>query len=164
MSDFSPIDRPELPAFGILADLADDDRAMLCSYGGFRFLQPGDAVIGQGEPQDTLYIVLSGELHAKRIFQGREMLLGTIRQGESFGEMSIFDPSPASARVVAMTPAQLWRIDRQSLREFFTAYPEPSVTLCSSIAAILSRRVRFLMQKLESKVEYEDILAELGTN
>jgi CRP-like cAMP-binding protein len=164
MNERSPIDRPELPAFGILADLADEDRALLCSYGGFCFLQPGETVIDQGDPQDTLFVVLSGELHAKRLFQGREMLLGSIRQGESFGEMSIFDPSPASAQVVAMTPAQLWRIDRQSLHEFYAAYPEPSVTLTARIAAVLSRRVRFLMQKLESKVEYEEIMAELGAN
>lgn len=148
---------PELPAMGIVETLDAQDRALLCSYGAFHFLQSGETLIEQGAAQDTLYFVITGELHAKRSDRGREFLMGTIRGGESIGEIAIFDPGPASATVVAMTPAQIWKIDRESLNDFFIAYPEAAVRLTVSIAAVLAARVRGLARRLEEKVEFEAI-------
>ncbi len=135
---------------------------MLCSYGAFRFLQPPGVLIEQGSPQDSLYLVLSGELHAVRRDEGREILLGTIRQGESIGEVNIFDPGQASATVRAVAPTQIWHIERSAWMDFLAAYPEASVNLLVQIASVLSRRLRGLSAKLEDKVQYEILLADLG--
>lgn len=162
MSESSPLQRPELPAIGIVENLAGEDRALLCSYGSFQFLQPGGVLIEQGSQQESLYLVLHGELHAVRRDEGREILLGLIRQGESIGEVNIFDPGTASATVRAVTPTQIWHIERAALNDFFQTYPEASVTLAVHIASILSRRLRGLSAKLEDKVEYEILLSELG--
>jgi len=164
MSNVSTINGPELPALGIIENLGDEDRALLCSYGSFQYFESGQVVIAHLAEQDTLYFVLSGELHAKRTVEGREILLGTIRQGESFGEVNIFDPGSASATVQAVTPTQIWKIDRNSLVEFFQAYPEASVALTSRIASILSKRLRALAMKLEDKTEYEDLLSQIAIN
>lgn len=152
---------PELPALGIVADLAPNDRSLLCSYGHFSYHQVGETLIQEGTPQESLYLLLSGELHARRFLQGRETLLGKIRQGESFGEVNIFDPGAASASVVVMAPSQVWRIDRTALTDFYAAYPEASVTLTTRIAAILSRRLRFLTAKLDETSEMQACLVEL---
>ena len=152
---------PELPALGIVADLSASDRALFCSYGHFSFYQPGETIIQEGAPQDALFFLISGELHARRLQQGRENLLGKIRQGESFGEVNIFDPGAASASVVAMTPSQVWRIGRTELADFCQAYPEAAVILTTQIAAVLSRRLRFLTATLQEKTEMQACLVEL---
>lgn len=46
---------PELPAMGIVESLDSQDRALLCSYGQFRFLKSGDELIAQGEEQNALF-------------------------------------------------------------------------------------------------------------
>ncbi len=152
---------PELPAIGVVEELSEADRAMLCSYGGFSFHQSGSTVIQQGSPQDSLFLVLSGELHARREDDGREILIGRIRQGESFGEVNIFDPAEASATVVAVSPSQIWKIERNALVDFLAAYPEASVQLLSRVASVLSRRLRGLALKLEDKVEYDVLISEI---
>jgi CRP-like cAMP-binding protein len=158
----APLQNPELPALGIVEHLSSEDRAMLCSYGAFKFLSPHGVLIEQGSEQESLYLVLSGELHAVRRDDGREILLGTIRQGESIGEVNIFDPGKASATVRAVTPTQIWQVERPALIDFFQAYPEASVTLTVQIASVLSRRLRGLSAKLEDKVQYEVLLADLS--
>ena len=152
----------DLPAIGVVADLGEEDRAILCSYGGFCFFPPGSVVIQQGSPQESLFLVLAGELHARRKDEDREILIGSIRQGESFGEINIFDPARASATVVAVAPTQIWRIGRAELLGFLDGYPEASVKLLSHLAALLSRRIRGLAAKLEDKVEYDLLISQLA--
>jgi CRP-like cAMP-binding protein len=158
----SEIHGPELPAMGIVESLDSQDRALLCSYGQFCFLKSGEELIAQGVEQNTLYFVISGELHAKRTDGGREFLMGTIKHGESIGEVAIFDPGAASATVVAVSPSQIWKIDRDALNEFFVAYPEAAVRLAVSLAAVLAVRLRGLASKLEQKVEFEMLAESLG--
>ena len=55
--------RPELPSIGILSLMQDEDRALLSNYGEFIPGHPGTTVIAQGEPQDSLYFLISGLLH-----------------------------------------------------------------------------------------------------
>lgn len=157
--NLSPVD---LPAIGLLQGLPDDERAILSSYGHFLMAPSGGTVIAQGSPQDSLYVVISGRLHARRSDSGREILVGEIKTGEAFGEVNIFDPGEASATVVAVDPTQLWRIARGELEEFFNAYPGSGNVLLCGIATNLSARLRSVSEKLAGKVEYEALLAEAG--
>ena len=154
--NLSPVD---LPAIGLLQALPDEERAILSSYGHFLMAPAGGSVIAQGSPQDSLYVVISGRLHARRSDSGREILVGEIRTGEAFGEVNIFDPGEASATVVAVDPTQLWRIARGELEEFLNAYPAAGNALLAGIATNLSTRLRAVSAKLVGKVEYEALLA-----
>jgi len=156
------LSNPGLPAHGLVANLADDDRAMLSSYGNFRYLEAGDTIIHQREAQNSLYFVISGHLHAKRNDTGREILVGTIKAGEWFGEVNIFDPGEASATVTAIDPSQLWLITRDELQAYINGYPESSNRLLISIATLLAGRLRSVSSKLVDKVEYAALVGELG--
>lgn len=161
MSQPTHLTSTDLPNLGIVADLEEESRAMLCSYGRFSYHASGETVIHQGQQQDRLFLVLSGELHAMRTEGGRNILLGEIHTGESFGEVNMFDPGLASASVQSVSPVQLWSIDRPHLADFFGMYPAASVCLVVRIAEVLSRRLRSVTDKLETRVDYESLLAEL---
>ncbi|MEO6052785.1 MAG: cyclic nucleotide-binding domain-containing protein [Chthoniobacterales bacterium] len=150
-----------LPAVGLVAELSDEDRAMLSSYGQFGFLEAGHLAIRQGTPQDRLYFVISGVFHAKREDEGRETFLGTISQGEWFGEINIFDPSAASATVSAVGATQLWSISREELLAYLGTYSEAGLQLMIGIATNLSRRMRNVSKKLAMHSEYEDLATRI---
>ena len=156
-----PISQVELPSIGLVAGLSPEDRSMLASYGHFSFLHEGEEIIHQGQPQGSLYFVLSGLLHAKRSDSGREILVGEIHIGESFGEVNVFDPGEASATVVAALPSQLWSIEGADLQAFVSAYPEAGVHLVCGVASVLSKRLRRVSEQLVGKVEYESLISEL---
>jgi len=155
----SPLSDTRLPAVGLVAELNEEDRALLSSYGLFSYLEAGQLVIRQQSAQNCLYFVISGTLHAKRADEGREVLLSAIGQGEWFGEINIFDPSAASASVSAVSASQIWSIGREELLSYFAVYPEAAVRLLIGIATLLSRRVRQVSQKLVSHAEYESLLS-----
>lgn len=155
----SGLSGPQLPAVGLVDSLSAEDRALLSSYGQFNYVPEGTVLIEQGEPQEFLYFLISGNLHAKS--SDREILLGKIRGGEWFGEINIFDPAAALATVVAIDDSQIWRITRSELQQFFEHYPTPAFQLTVGIATGLSRRLRGVTGQLIKKTDYDHILADL---
>ena len=78
------------------------------------------------------------------------MLLTRIEPGESIGEINIFDPGTASATVTAKSFAQVWKANREDVEGFMSAYPEAGNHLLSAMVAEMSRRIRYMNDKLAS--------------
>jgi CRP/FNR family cyclic AMP-dependent transcriptional regulator len=146
MSDH--LSRPELPNIGIVAELDEDERRLLSSYGEFLPGHKDTVIIKQGEPQDSLFLVISGLLHVHAETNGRSILLGSLHAGDMLGEVNIFDPGEASATVSAVEFSQIWRIDRQMLEDFLNDYPSEGELLLIQICTQLSKRLRATNQKV----------------
>jgi CRP-like cAMP-binding protein len=85
--------------------------------------EPGQIVVREGDPGETLFVVLSGEA---KVMRGRRRV-GEVVPGDFFGELSAIDGGPRTASVVAVTPFQVLRLFRRTLRELID--DEPKVTL-----------------------------------
>ncbi|MBL9118097.1 MAG: cyclic nucleotide-binding domain-containing protein [Verrucomicrobiaceae bacterium] len=141
-------DTPELPALGILAPIGDDDRRILSSYGEFLPVQKDQHLIEEGLEQNSLFLVISGSLHASTMRSGHPVLLGKIGRGETIGEINLLDPSRASATVTAVEFSQVWKISRSALEDFINAYPLPAAHLLVGIGGTLARRLRDVNDKV----------------
>lgn len=141
-----PLSTPTLPAFSWVANLKKDDRELLSSYGHFMPGLPGSVIIQQGKPQDSLYVVVSGLLDVKVTQEGshEEVHLAQIGPGETLGEISLFDPGPATATVTAIDFVQLWCIADADLNQFIEDNPGAGNILLRSMMAIIARRLRRL--------------------
>ncbi len=139
---------PELPAIGFVEDLEEEDRRLLSSYGEFIPAHEGSVVIKQGEPQNSLFLVITGLLHVQSEHDGRTTLLGRLRTGDMIGEINIFDPAAASATVAAVEFSQLWRIDKEMLEDFLSESPVTAANLLIHICTQLSKRVRATNEKV----------------
>ena len=140
----------ELPMCDLLARFSRDDRRALSPYGTFLVLKANEVVIREGEPQNCLFFLVSGTLHALHKVQDGATPVGSIQAGEWFGEINIFDPQVASAEVVAHDKAQIWRISRAGLEEFLNANPVLGCQLLLTISELLSRRARKMMVKVNA--------------
>jgi CRP-like cAMP-binding protein len=141
-------DSPEIPALGIVASLEDEDRRLLSNYGEFLPVQPGQFLIEEGHPQDSLYFVISGLLHVTASVGEGTRLIARIEAGESLGEINVFDPGVASASVVARSFSQVWRANRADIDAFVAAYPEAGNRLLGGLLACMSKRIRHMNEKL----------------
>jgi CRP/FNR family cyclic AMP-dependent transcriptional regulator len=100
----------------------------------------GAIIMGQSEPGDVLYVLVSGRAKAVLFGEnGREMTLCTLEPGEFFGEMALFDGKPRSANVVAEEDATLLVMDGQSFLEHLQRYPQTCMRLLKEMALRLRR-------------------------
>lgn len=138
----------ELPAVGFLADVSPEHRAFLACFGRFLRPAPEEVLIKEGDSQESLYMVLAGTLHITTMADGRQMLLATLGEGDSFGEVNLFDPGTASATAVFRSKALVWVLSRQELQAFIEADTAAGVAVLQGLLHQASSRIRHMNEKL----------------
>ena len=144
---------PQLPVIGIVANLNPEDVKVLESYGRFDSAKPGTVLIEQGISHGKLFLVISGLLHARRVDQDTDVLLGQVEEGEWLGEVDLFDPLEAVCSVITVGECQYWEITRDRLEEFINNCPSAGTLLLIGLATTLSRRIREVTRKLAEQTE-----------
>lgn len=132
----------ELTPVGILSYIAPENLEALKYYGVFGEYGLGEVVVEQGVQQDMLYFVVSGEMEVTVSSTERQVKVGEIGPGDCLGELSIFEPGPASATVVVTKTCVLWCLEVQALQTFFQRLPVAGGQLMLGIAQLLSKRLR----------------------
>jgi cAMP-dependent protein kinase regulator len=115
-------DAPHGPA--LFPDFSKDE--LIAVMDGLRLsaYEPGDLVVAEGEPGESLFLVTSGEVKAWiRNREGRYVLVRQMTEGDFFGEISVLTGSPRTATVVAASWCELLELDRPTLDSITTAYP-----------------------------------------
>jgi CRP/FNR family cyclic AMP-dependent transcriptional regulator len=144
----SPSPESELPAVGFLKEVAPDHRAFLACFGRFLRPQPGETLITEGDRQESLYVILSGTLHIVSNAANRQMLLASLAEGDSMGEVNVFDPGTASATAVARSSGLIWVLSRDELNGFLEADPVAGVAVLKGLLREVSYRIRAMNEKL----------------
>jgi hypothetical protein len=86
--------------------------------------QPGEIVVTEGEPGDSLYVVASGRVRAfVRTADGRNREVRQLGEGEFFGEISLLSGSPRTATVTAASAVELLVLDRSALDGIAARHP-----------------------------------------
>ena len=103
----------------------------------------GTLVLRKGETGDELYMVITGRL---RVFDqrpdGRETVLAELTPGAVFGEMALVTREVRSASVVAVTDAEVLRLDFAALERIRRRFPYTGAKLFRNLARVLADRLR----------------------
>ena len=85
----------------------------------------GDAILREGQPGGSLYMLTSGRVRAfkKDAGSGKQNPLGDLKEGAFFGEMSILTGQPRMASVVALSRCELLELDRPALDGITKTHP-----------------------------------------
>jgi CRP-like cAMP-binding protein len=87
---------------------------------------PGTRIVNIGDPGDSMFLVSEGLLEVS-LPNGSEhhpLLVGKLRVGDFFGEMSLLTDEPRSATVASATEAVVYEIRRQHIQELVRNRPE----------------------------------------
>jgi CRP/FNR family transcriptional regulator, cyclic AMP receptor protein len=96
--------------------------------------EPGHDIVREGDPGETLFVVLEGE---GKVVRGKRRV-GLVLPGDFFGELSAIDGGPRTASVVAVSPMRVLRLFRRTLIRLLEDEPRLTLTLIAGMA----RRVR----------------------
>ncbi|GAA0241173.1 Crp/Fnr family transcriptional regulator [Cryptosporangium japonicum] len=98
-----------------------------------------DVVFAEGDPGDSLYVVLEGKVKLnRRAPDGRESLLAVLGPSDLLGELAVFDPGPRTASAVVVADARVAQMRRDQLRPWIAAHPE----IGPQLLRVLARRLR----------------------
>ncbi|MGO8894325.1 MAG: Crp/Fnr family transcriptional regulator [Streptosporangiaceae bacterium] len=130
----------------LLADASDEEWATLLAHTRNRRFSPGDAIVTAGAADQSLYLVLEGQLEvlAEATRRGRRgyRRLASVAAGSVIGELSFFDGGGRSALVRAVTPAVLAEMSRSEFDALATASPDLARRLLFDLGRILAQRLR----------------------
>jgi hypothetical protein len=85
---------------------------------------PGDIVITEGEPGDSLFVLTTGTVKAfVKNPAGRHIQVREMSEGEFFGEISILTGKPRTATVTAASRCELLELDRTNLDAITQTHP-----------------------------------------
>ncbi len=100
---------------------------------------PGGAVLfREGDPSDSLYILIRGRLRASVQTPNAERVLGEIGRGEFAGEMGVLTGDPRSATVCAIRDSALVKLPGPALDRLADKYP----SILRQINRLLADRLR----------------------
>lgn len=111
----------ELPLF---QNTPDDELAWIVEHSAELTLATGEYYTHEGEPTDTFFIVLEGELQVTRTIDGKPTVVGTIPQGLFANELPLLYGTPAFSTICAIMPSRLRVLTLQAFRGLFGACPE----------------------------------------
>ena len=138
----------QLPRSPLIDPLPPEARMRLTMHGDFQFCEPGETLIEQGKQHGSLYYIMDGELEARRLDEGKTIVLGKIHSGEWMGEVDLIDQASPVCSVVATKRSQYWVMSRGAFEAFIREFPGDGVILLHSISEVLCRRIRDVTRKL----------------
>jgi CRP/FNR family transcriptional regulator, cyclic AMP receptor protein len=128
------------PFFGGLSDASLD---LLSSMLVERRFDAGAAVVAEGEPGRSMYIVQSGDLLVSKLGEsGRSIRIADLGPGDFFGEMTLIEMQNRAATVVANSPTVLYELTAQNLYAYYKADIGAYVIVMQNINRELCRRLR----------------------
>ena len=105
---------------------------------------PGETIFREGEPGDTMYLIVSGSVGVSKGETHASRLIDTIGPGDFFGEMAIIADIPRSATVTALDPTDLIVIDRKQFLASLENQPEIAIAVIKTLILRLSCLERML--------------------
>ncbi len=99
-------DRALLRRVPLFAELSEEDFSWVAEGGAPVELAAGDLLVGEGEPGDALFVIVSGELEVVKRSRTTDVPIAVLVPGEVVGEMAIFEAQPRMASVRAVSPTQ----------------------------------------------------------
>ncbi|MDH5756636.1 MAG: cation:proton antiporter [Nitrospinota bacterium] len=120
--DVAPLDLlRKVPFF---QGMAQPEFAILAARMQSRVFAEREEIIRQGDLASSMFFIVRGVVRVSRAEEGKTKSLATLMAGDFFGEMALLSDSPRVATVWAVTPCNLYELNRQDLFNVMDTYPE----------------------------------------
>ncbi len=126
----------------LFGELDDDQLAKFAGISETREYCAGDIIIAEGAEGDSLYIVEEGKVTVTKSENEVKSTLGTLEEGEQFGEMSLLESAPTSAQVAADGKVLLLVIQREKFIRLLDEETLIAAKVYKAMALSLSKRLR----------------------
>lgn len=136
-----------LKTMSLLASLEDAEREALIDNFELVEVDPGTALVSEGEEGKYLYVIFSGELEVTTQHEDKgPVKLATLGRGEYFGEISLIQGKMNTADVIASTKCVLFRLPKPVFKELLIIHSTMLDELTQTIEKRLKATVTTLLK------------------
>jgi CRP-like cAMP-binding protein len=170
LKDPTEIKKLKLKELEIFQKLNYEEKKELMKISETKTFEPDDLVIKHGEPDNTLYIILSGrakitEYNENKNENQEEVVLAEMKSGDFFGLTSLISKTNNIYRgdVKAIEPLVLISFPRQKIINFFHKYHKSSVDLLLYFIEKLNDHLNIVAELYtESQIKSRDIQSAIN--
>ncbi len=142
--------------------LPEDDHASLVSLWKVRTMKEGEVLFRKGEAGSSMFVIEEGEMEIVLPVDPpvNEVMLSVLKEGEFFGELSLFADTPRTATARAKTEMKLVEMQRGDFITFMMERPSVGISMLGELAKRL-QLTNELISSLASKNPNEEIEEKL---
>lgn len=130
-----------------LVFLTANDWKLIADKAARREFKRTQTIVARGKRTHGIFLLLKGSASVQIPLQN----LRRIGPGEICGEISFLDELPATANVIANEEVDAYFLDRPTLQSLFELFPHLGSRFYQSLASILSRRLREVIDPVPEK-------------
>ena len=136
----------------LFAGVSPEDVRRVLGIARRRTFKRSEVVVHEGDPADSLHLVVSGRFAVQRTTRvGEDALIAVHGPGDAFGELALVESAPRAATVYALEPAETLCVHRIEFDELRAK--QPSVD--RMLVTLLANQVR-RMDELLTEAYYDD--------
>ncbi|MGB4406144.1 MAG: cyclic nucleotide-binding domain-containing protein [Sphaerochaeta sp.] len=139
------IDNAFLCKHSMFGGLTDAELMIIHDYLDENTYAKGTHILKQGEPNNSVFFIVEGEVSIQKHPQEKEdqeRVITTLHAGDSFGEMELIDIQPCAASVVCLTETRIISLSNKDLHKLSTTHLKTYTMLILNLARDISRRLR----------------------
>jgi ATP-binding cassette subfamily B protein len=114
--------------------------------------EKGETLIEEGALENTIYILIEGEVEVKTVRDGEEFFLSMLKPNAIIGEISAMTRKPRTATVTAATPCSLIKVKAELVQQIIQKNP----TVKMLLEAVRKGRERDTEEKLSDEQGFEE--------
>ena len=105
----------------------------------------GQMIFTEGELGNEFFVLQSGAIKISKIIDNKEILMGTLKVGDIFGEMAILENKPRAASALASEDSSVMAVSKANFDSLIKTQPQ----LISKLTTLLSNRIWLAFRQLE---------------
>jgi CRP/FNR family transcriptional regulator, cyclic AMP receptor protein len=138
-----------LQVIPLFSNLSNNQLASIGAHSAIRAFDRGAVILREGDVADSVYVIVAGQVKVyieDKLDPSREVILKTLKAGDFFGELPLFDAAPRNASVAALEPCQLQVLSYRAFKRAIQGSPD----IAHHVMSTLANRLRHANQKITS--------------
>jgi CRP-like cAMP-binding protein len=132
-----------IPKCTLLENFSPEEVRLFAHFMHVYRAEPGVEIIREGDGGDFMLMVVEGKVEVhKRDRWNTPQLLAVVEAGRTLGEMSMIDGEARFATCIAVDPALIAVLDRESLARIIVEQPLLGAKILMELVLMLSQRLR----------------------
>ena len=131
---------------------------------GILMFEEDDVIVKQGDPDKSLYKIISGKVALyMNYMEDNEYLMGIQTFPSCFGEMTILSGKPSLYTVVAVTETKILRVPEDNFESFIQNNPVNAVAIMKTMAkniSLLNMNIKMLTEEIAYMSEQMEVQEE----